>query len=452
MKHRIVFLVLCSLVASRGRAATDPLGAAFAPSIDTNCSDSQYAPNIWLTDTMQKVRQDSGTPASNACYLTVHGTQNEFADFQVHLHDTGSGTANMSVTVSNFVQAAPGSYTISAATAPPPNVIVYREQYMNVTIKSATSNTFYNSTGYYPDILIPAVDPYWGQTTNAWPYTVAAGKNQSAWVDVLIPSGAPAGYYLGLVTVKSGSTTLATMPVILAVWQWPNAGYMPSTTTLKIEASGFGYNGLCTQMYSPNAMTGTTLCGNYPGSGGSNDGGVTATFLDGDLLMKDHRFGVSGPENIYPQAGSFASYTSLMGPILSGSSGGCTHGSSYCPVLPGAVNTTTGLGSAGNSFTQPIWCNWQSNFTKNGWGSPGVLPLYQYLQDEPHTQSDFTNVYNHGTAYHGYISSGSTCSGSSAAIPELVTTDIWLSQGSQSAANSMSTTICGSNTCVLSAF
>src|SRR5271156_6034786 len=261
-----IFLISLLLlrVSALALAQRNPLNSAFQPRIDTNCSHSQYAGNIWMTNTMQKVRQDSGNPATNACYLTIYGTQNEFVDFQVHFHDTGSGTSNLNVSVGNFVQTSPSSYTLSAATTRPPNVIVYREAYVHV--KSYPSNnqldsdvpggTNYNSyyqgaLGNYPDILIPAVDPYWGQITNAWPFTVAANQNQSAWVDVLIPPSAPSGFYLGSVTVKSGSTTLATMPVVLAVWQWPSAGYMPSTPTLKTELSNWTYGGLCMQMYAP---------------------------------------------------------------------------------------------------------------------------------------------------------------------------------------------------------
>jgi hypothetical protein len=448
VKNRLILLLLCALIVPGARAATDPLGATFAPSIDTNCSDPQYAANIWLSDWRTKLRQDSGTPASNACYLTIYGTQNEFVDFQVHLHDTGSGTANMSVTVSNFVQSSPGSFTISAATTPPPNIIVYREQYMDVTIKTATGATFFNSTGYYPDILIPAVDPYWGQTTNAWPYTVSAGNNQSAWVDVLIPSGAPAGYYLASVTVKSGSTTLATMPVILAVWQWPNAGYMPSTPTLKTEESGWGYNGLCTQMYSPNATTGTTGCGAYPGAGGGNDGGVTMTWLDADMLMKDHRYSSGGGENVFPGSGSFSNYVTLVGPILNGTCNLHGGGGSVCPILPGSKNTTKQLFDL--SVTSPIWSNWQANYDSHAWGAAGQLPLYDYLCDEPYPSGGGTcgastsamampTLVANAATRHGYLTPG---------VPELVTTSIWWGQANQTAANSFSTTTCGSATCI----
>src|SRR5438034_1707385 len=88
-------------------AQINPLSPGYKPTLDTDCSHAQYASNIWLTDSMQKLRQDSGTPPLNACTLVIYGTQNEFVDFQVHFHDTGSGTANLSATVSNFVQTSP---------------------------------------------------------------------------------------------------------------------------------------------------------------------------------------------------------------------------------------------------------------------------------------------------------------------------------------------------------
>lgn len=418
------FLIAAILFCVVNARATDPLTAPYVPSVDTNCAHAQYSTTSWLTDWTQKVRQDSGTNPGNACYLSgstaLHGTQNEFVDFQVHYHDSGSGTTGLKITVGNFVQSSPGSYTISSATTPPPKIIVYREAYMDVTIKSATSATFYNSTGYYPDILIPAVDPYWGQTTNAWPYTVSAGNNQSAWVDVLIPSGAPAGYYLGSVLVQSGCpgscVTVATMPVVIAVWQWPSAGYMPATPTLKTEMSEFGYNGLCTQMYSPNSTSGTTLCNNYS-TAGSNDEGVTLTDVDGDVLMKDHRFDSGISNNIYPQSGSFAYYTSLMGPVMGGSSynSGCTHSTSYCAILPNSVDNTKEFQSAGNVYSAPIYSNWQSNFVTNGWGTAGTLPLFDYLCDEPPNGCSWATLIANASTRHGYLTPG---------IPELVTTDL----------------------------
>src|SRR5580700_10137963 len=67
---------------------SDPLNSAYLPSIDTNAAD--YPSNIWITDTMQKVRQDSGSPGEQH-WGTFYGTQNEFVDFQVHVKAGASG-------------------------------------------------------------------------------------------------------------------------------------------------------------------------------------------------------------------------------------------------------------------------------------------------------------------------------------------------------------------------
>ncbi len=438
---------LYSLSLKSALSTANPLLSSYIPSMDTNCSHSQYASNIWVTDWDAKVLQNTGTNPGSSCTLLIYGTQNEFVDFQVHFTDPGTGTTGLKVVVSNFVQSAPNSATINCATLG--QCVNYREGYINVNTHPTNNqldsavpggtnqNTFYSGgpLGYYPDILIPAVDPYWGQTTNAWPFTVAASKNQSAWVDVLIPATALSGYYLGSVEVQSGCpascVTLATMPITIAVWQWPSNGSMPSTATLKTEESGFGYNVGCVQMYDP---TGRTVnCGAYPGAGGVSDTANTLIWLDGQMLMKDHRYSSGGIDNYY--IGSTTTYNGYVGPIMNGT---CLHGGSYCPLLSGSKNTTKEITDLGPSAG--IWSTFQSNFDTQGWGSAGTPPLYDYLQDEPHTSGDFTNVYNNGSTRHAYLTP---------AIAELVTTDIYLSQGTASAANTMSTTICGSNSCVL---
>src|ERR1019366_2483473 len=101
--------------------------------------------------------------------------------------------------------------------------------------------------------------------------------------------------------------------VVIAVWQWPSAGSMPATATLKTEETGFGYNVGCVQMYDPIGKT--VNCGPYPGGGGTSDGANTVILLDGDLLMKDHRYSSGAYENVFPETGSFATYTSTVGPI-----------------------------------------------------------------------------------------------------------------------------------------
>lgn len=412
--------MLCFAVSSLAFAQGDPLKPSNMPTIDTNCAD--YPANVWVTGSLFKLRQDSGTPPT--CpgsyankWITVYGTQNEFVDFQVHWHDTGSGTTGLKITVSNFVQTTPTSSTINCSTLG--QCVVYREAYVNVqgtptnTSSSRAWNTFYGVVGKYPDILVPAVDPYWGQTTNAWPFNVAAGNNQSAWIDVLVPQTAPSGYYSGTVTVQTGCpsscTTVTTLPIILGVWQWPSSGHMPSTPTLTMlgAATGWSYQALCTQMYAPGATSiNQAACGTYPGGGGSPDTANLYVVKDAELVMKDHRYPSGAHGDISVTTGSFSAYNALEGPILNGTCNLHNGVATTCPVLPGSKDNAIDMGFRNEAGSAAIWSNFYSNFQTQGW-----LPdLYNYLCDETSCTS---TSYGYGAAMHGYISPG---------IPNLATT------------------------------
>ncbi|HEX3892283.1 MAG TPA: DUF4091 domain-containing protein [Terracidiphilus sp.] len=361
----------------------DPLDVSYKPRIDTN--PQRYAQNVWLTDTMQKVRRDSGTPGT-AHWGIFYGTQNEFVDFQVHYHDPGKGTDNLSITVCNFVQNAPSRFVISS------NIQVYREAYVPVgrTVTS-TARTYYGSPGSYPDILIPAIDPYFGQTTNAWPIRVAPGENQSAWVDVLIPPLAPPGYYLASVTVKIGQKTLARMPVVIAVWQWPSSGHMPSTATL-FSTSASGWNTACVQFYGSYAA-----CGAYPGAHGSQDQAATNSVVDRATLMLDHRLSAANP--IYPPyTTTFSGLETNYGPLFDGTAGTMLKGArlttaAYAPTNPAAFAT-----------------QWAAEWKKQGWTGT----LFDYSCDEPPNGCTWSSINTNAPLLHSAIPP----------LPALVTTDI----------------------------
>jgi hypothetical protein len=371
----------------------DPLSPAYLPSVDTNSAD--YPSNIWITDTMQKVRQDSGSPGTQH-WGTFYGTQNEFVDFQVHVQAGPSGIPALSITTSDFVNSRTGTHILTGST----NIIVYREAYMDITTLSdpnTQTDTFYNATGYYPDILIPTVDPYFNQTTNAWPFTVAAGKNQSAWIDILVPSAAPSGYYLGSITVTSGSTTLTTMPVILAVWQWPSSGYMPSTATLS-SFTQMIFPGGCDQFYGSYSS-----CGPYPHSGTNPDGGVEFSVIDQAKMLLDHRYSAASP--IYTTVSLQSPGTELVnnwGPLLNGTTGPYTN-----TILSGAKVTSASYQGSINSTSLQ---NWETLFSAHGWSSI----LFDYSCDEPPAGCTWGAIDTNATTLHG----------STPPMPALVTTDI----------------------------
>lgn len=354
--------------------------------------------NIWLTDSLAKVPKLTTLPggaAGSTRALTIMATKNEIQSFQVHVKGP---VAALSVRVSDFTGS---GGKIDASTT---DVVIYREEYMNVTIPTARAITYVGYTGPIPDILIPAVDPYFHQKTTAFPVAVPSGENRSAWVDVHVPATLSSGWYTASVTVSDGNTLLATLPVQLGVWNWT----MPSTSTLK-SATSISYAGFCRQAYgSPG--TGNQGCEKYPGALNAADFGVTLANRDAAVLMLDHRFSLSGITNIYPGAGAFSnadgspSFDSVYGPLLDGSAPTILKGAKltswqFTPLMPLQMNAAT-----------------FQNFTDH-WKAKGWPLLYYGLRDEPSTTDPavWTQLIADGTAAHGF---------STPIIPNEVTIDL----------------------------
>jgi hypothetical protein len=106
------------------------------------------------------------------------------------------------------------------------NLALFRERYVHVT-KSSPDWHGRNrplGAGWYPDGLIPFVDPETGATPaaqhlRAAPFQVAAGTNQPIWVDVFVPRTAAAGHYKGSFLVTSGQGSAAG-EIALDVWNF----------------------------------------------------------------------------------------------------------------------------------------------------------------------------------------------------------------------------------------
>lgn len=396
--HLFLIFFLCLALPALA-AAQDPLAPSNMPSIDTTCTD--YASNVWVTNSLYEVYQNTGTKDCTKWQQTFYGTQNEFVDFQVHFHDTGSGTSGFQVTVSSFVQTSPSSYTIAPEDSSHTDILVYKEAYINVTttslINASNTPTYLNimqaapgvaTTGKIPDPLIPTIDPYFHQTTNAFPATVSASNNQSAWIDVHIPPAAPSGYYKGTVTVSSGCTgtypgagctTIATIPIIIAVWQWPNAGHMPSTATLQ-TVHGL-QDSICAGFAGGNGYD--TNCGNsIPAAAGSASTAQTLIKQWMTVLYLDHRLEDFQPDGL----SSVATY-------WTGSFNGTTNTCTGCAntILPGAKLNISGWNNDGGTQQQ-----WMTQFHTNSW----PLPNWYEGHDEPTTQGAWTTIYNDAVTAH----------------------------------------------------
>lgn len=113
----------------------------------------------------------AGTPGAS-----ITAARNEFESFQVVVSAPSADLTGTSVSVQDPI-AGPGG------TIPSTNVTVYREAYYEVVHLSDLEG----APGLWPDALIPTVDPFYGESRNAFPVTVPAGENRVAWVDVLVP-------------------------------------------------------------------------------------------------------------------------------------------------------------------------------------------------------------------------------------------------------------------------
>ena len=344
----------------------DPLDPFYRPEIDTNAHD--YPGNVWVSDSMEKVHQDTGTPGA-VHWAIFSAAKNEFADFQVHVQ-AGDSSISLGVTVSDLVNNRTSTH-ISHLT----NIIVYREAYMDITTRSNANGTL----GLIPDILIPAIDPYYHQARNAFPYRIAAHRNQSTWIDVLVPADAPSGYYSGTVTVTDGDKTIAALPVVLSVWNFA----LPSTPTLKTAFRLTGY-GLCVQAYGSEAN-----CGSYPGAGGNWQSGVDLSHVDQAVMFLDHRVSLANVVFTTPYDNHWASFNKLYGPLLNGTPANTK------TMLAGAQLTTIEFNGGGNATRQ----QWASNFQAQGW----TPRLYDYTCDEPPENCGWADIVPKAAADHAVV-------------------------------------------------
>lgn len=397
---RLLKIIALCFLCSCAHALVDPLGLQFFPSIDQNPADySTSFGTITVTDSLFKVFQSSVAPG-NVHWAIVYSMQNEIQSFQVHVSPSVN-ISSLTVTMSSLTNAQTGTVISSNTT----DIIVYREFYMNISTPTSFSTmTYYGGTrAVMPNQLIPAVDPYYHQTTNAFPVPVLSTWTQSAWIDVHIPTSAPSGYYSGNVYVSSGNIVVSTMPVVYAVWAW----IMPSTPTLGSMNAGADYNSLCTFFYGSFAN-----CSAYPGSGGDSDKANSLIRIDVGVQLMDNRFGSAGVSNIYPDAGSFVTYVSSIGPLLNGTQ------ANVKSILPNPALDDIEMNVT--AFTPSIWQNWASSFTAQGW----FPKLNDYLCDEPPNGCSFSQIISSGNASRTY---------STPIIPNLVTTSLGVAQTNNAA-------------------
>lgn len=224
------------------------LGASFNPDL----AKAQAMTTVWANDGGDKVTQDelraSADPASvrnsvwDGTTVMLFGGRNEVVAFNLILESPSAAVTGVSITFNELV--GPGGRVIQSAPASGDGVFdwtsrdieLFFVRYLEIKGLSLLSYETYderhiperlrrlhNSDGegsggwadrpdhnrFYPDIAVPLeLVPS---------FDIAAGQNQSIWVDVYIPTEVPAGVYTGTVQVSENGTVTHQIPVALTV-------------------------------------------------------------------------------------------------------------------------------------------------------------------------------------------------------------------------------------------
>lgn len=184
------------------------------------------APQIWTASSLVRIGQNN--PAMVSDQIELSAAKDETYSFQIGIHAPASGLTGVKVTTAGLT--GPNSFPISGR-----DIALFREQYVYVPVspQSQKGSNPPGPAGWYPDGLIPFVDPETGQqpqggVLRAVPFDVPAGTNQVVWVDVHVPPAAPAGLYSGTVLVSSNQGGAA-VRVELHVWNFT----MPKVPSFK---------------------------------------------------------------------------------------------------------------------------------------------------------------------------------------------------------------------------
>ena len=124
----------------------------------------------------------------------------------------------------------------------PDRVTLYREHYIQVRKLSPKSK---DAPGWYPDALIPFLDPITGKPPvrarfSAAPFDIAPNSNQPLWIDVLTPRDAIPGEYTGAITISAEGIRPQRVPIKLTVWDFT----LPETPSMRTHFGNAAVNPL----------------------------------------------------------------------------------------------------------------------------------------------------------------------------------------------------------------
>jgi hypothetical protein len=167
--------------------------------------------SVYVVDEFARVRPRDVPGSKRAAVLSA--ARNEYAPFQIIVRAGTGGLKRVNAVASPLVPK-------HGQAIPADRITLYREHYIEVRKLSPKST---GAPGWYPDALIPFVDPSTGEPPvrarfAAAPFDIAPDSNQPLWVDVLTPGDATPGEYIGTITISAEGIRALRVPIELTVW------------------------------------------------------------------------------------------------------------------------------------------------------------------------------------------------------------------------------------------
>lgn len=159
--------------------------------------------DFWVLGSLDRAERSS-EPGSTKC-AKVYAAKGETVSFQVVVRAPGDCVLKIEdMIVSDFN--GQGDARIASR-----DISIFREHYIEVKHPSPRKGGAVEPLGlqWYPDALIPFVDPTTGEKPlssavyKAIPYKLEAGLNQPFWIDINIPLGTNAGEYEGTYSIHT---------------------------------------------------------------------------------------------------------------------------------------------------------------------------------------------------------------------------------------------------------
>jgi hypothetical protein len=236
---------------------------------------------VYVADEFARVRPRDAPGSKRAAILSA--ARNEYAPFQIIVRAGTSGLKHVNAVASPLVPKV-------GHAIPADRITLYREHYIRVGKVSPKSN---GAPGWYPDALIPFLDPSTGKPPvrarfPAAPFDIAPNSNQPLWIDVLTPQDATPGEYTGTITISAEGIGSRRVPIQLTVWDFT----LPETPSMRTH---FGDVDVSLLLSGQPQMT---------GRGGLDETAQRALWTAYAELMATHRISSPIPPFLMPKVNS----------------------------------------------------------------------------------------------------------------------------------------------------